>query len=131
MIITPFTELETEAAQIQAYLEITMSDDLNEAKERATALSVYNARSGKMLADAKYHYNQAMKSEIMELVKLQAKGQMSATAMNQLLKSLARNEQYLVDWIERINRATVHQIDLIRTFISLEKELLRNSQMQP
>lgn len=131
MIITPFTELETEAAQIQAFLEITMSDDLNEAKERATALSVYNARSGKMLADAKYHYNEAMKSEIMELVEKQGKGHMSATAMNQLLKSLARNEQYLVDWTERINRATVHQIDLIRTFISLEKELLRNSLMQP
>lgn len=55
MIITTFTELESEAAQIQAYLEITMSDDLNEAKERATALSVYNARLSKMYADAKYN----------------------------------------------------------------------------
>lgn len=128
MIITPFTDLQKEAQQIQAFAEITISDSIEEAKQRAIDLSVYNARTGKMLADAKYHLADAMKSEVMDIIRFQAKdAYATAKAVNLLCDSVCRDQKYLVDWLERLNRATVHQMDMIRTFISLEKELLRNN----
>lgn len=129
--ITSIEKLKEEAEKIQAFLEITISDNIEEAKQRATDLSVYNARTGKMLADAKYHLADKMKSEVMDIIRFQAKdAYATAKAVNLLCDSVCRDEKYLVDWFERLNRATVHQIDIIRTFISLEKELMRNSPMQ-
>jgi hypothetical protein len=46
---------------------------------------------------------------------------------NTLADSLCREEQYLVDWIERLNRAVTHQQDALRSLISYEKEHLRIS----
>jgi hypothetical protein len=130
--ITTSEKLKEEAEEIQSFLEITISDNIEEAKQRATDLSVYNARTGKMLADAKYHLADKMKSEVMDIIRFQAKdAYATAKATNLLCDSVCRDEKYLVDWIERLNRSTVHQIDLIRTFISLEKELMKNSPMQP
>lgn len=131
MILTTPEALSIEAEAIQNYIEVTMSDNLEEARQRATDLSVYNARTGKMLADAKYHLATKMKTEVMQVVQLQAKSTgMTAKTVNAMIDSLCRDEKYLVDWIERLNRATVHQIDLIRTFISLEKEIMRNTPQQ-
>lgn len=128
MILTTPEALSIEAEAIQNYIEVTMSDNLEEARQRATDLSVYNARTGKMLADAKYHLATKMKTEVMQVVQLQAKSSgMTAKTVNAMIDSLCRDEKYLVDWIERLNRATVHQIDMIRTFISLEKEIMRNT----
>jgi len=131
MILTTPEHLAVEAETIQNYLEISISDNIEEARQRANDLSVYNARTGKMLADAKYHLSDKKKTEIMQVIQLQAKGTgMTAKTVNTMIDSICREEQYLVDWIERLNRATVHQIDLIRTFISLEKEIMRNTPTQ-
>jgi hypothetical protein len=124
--ITPIDKLKEEADHIQAFLEITPSGEVEELKQRATDLAVYNCRSGKMLADAKYHLADHLKSEVMDIIRFQAKdAYATAKAVNLLCDAVCRDEKYLVDWIERINRATVHQIDLIRTLISYEKEQIR------
>ena len=44
--------LQSEAQEIQEFLEITMSDNPQEVIERGNDLQVYMARTGKMLADA-------------------------------------------------------------------------------
>lgn len=118
--------LKKEAKNMQDFLEIHCSDDPNEYTERIKSLSVYMARSGQMLADAKLLYNKKVTSEIGETIIKIAKEQfLSATAQNALVKSIAQDEQYLVDWIERINRTCYHQIEALRTLISLAKEELR------
>jgi hypothetical protein len=126
MLITSIDELTKEATNIQGFLEITISDNIEEAKQRATDLSVYNARLGKMLADAKYHLNAKMTSEIMDIIKMQGKQSgASSTAINKLVNACCKEEQYIADWTERLSRSTVHQLDLIRSLMSYEKEMMR------
>ena len=55
--ITPFNELVEESKVIDAYLQMTMSEDANEAIIRGNDIAVHLSRTGKMLADAKYHLN--------------------------------------------------------------------------
>ncbi len=118
--------LKEEATEIQKYLEITCSNDPTEIQERISTLSVYMARSGEMLAQAKRDYNKKTSSEIANTIVKIAKEQfLSATAQNALVKSIAEDEQFLVDWIERIHRVCTHQMDGLRTLLSYEKEQLR------
>jgi hypothetical protein len=46
---------------------------------------------------------------------------------NSLIDSLCKDEQYLVDWLERLNRAVTHQQEAMRSLLSYEKENLRIS----
>ena len=119
-------ELRAEAQKIQEYLEIHCSDNPEEIVDRIKNISVYMARSGEMLAQAKRLYNQKTTSAIGETIVNIAKQQfLSATAQNALVKSIADEEQYLVDWIERINKSCTHQIDALRSLLSYKKENLR------
>ena len=72
--------LKKEAKDIQSYLEIECSDSPEEMVERIKTLSVYLARSGEMLAKAKYLYNQRTTTEITKTIIAIAKEQyLSAT----------------------------------------------------
>lgn len=129
MKITPFNDLVAEADDIQSYLEITCSEQPEEIKERLTTLSVYCARSGNMLAMAKMIRNQKMNKGVMNLIRKHSKDAfLSAKVQNTLIDSLCTEENYLCDQLERINRSTVHQIDVLRSLLSYEKEQIR---MQP
>lgn len=118
--------MKKEAQYIQDYLDITCSENPEEMAERIRVLSVYMARSGMMLADAKKLYNKKVASEIGEtIIKIAKEQYLSATAQNKLVKAIAQDEQYLVDWLDRINRTCTHQIDALRSLLSYEKEQLR------
>ena len=120
-IITPFTQLIAECKAIDEYMGITPSDDINEIVERGNDLIVYINRTGKMLADAKYHLNKMRKDEIMEVIQQIIPEKLSAKVQNALVDSIAREQQFLVDWCERQNRTAVHQLDWCRTVISKSK----------
>ena len=121
IIITPFARLIDECREIDAYMGITPSDNIEEIVERGNDLIVYISRTGKMLADAKYHLNVIRKAEIMDILKIIIPEKLSAKVQNALIDSVAREQQYLVDWCERLNRAAVHQLDWCRTVISKSK----------
>ena len=110
--------------QIDEYLV----DEPNKIIEQLITAESVMINSGKMLADAKYLLNDAMHSEtiktLKELVKDQPK--ITSTAINQLIKSLCKNEQYLVDWCERLNRSSTHRADLARSIISKQKAEMQN-----
>lgn len=53
MTITPIEDLEKEVDDIEAYLSTLPPEDANLAIERGNELSVYIARTGKMLSDAR------------------------------------------------------------------------------
>lgn len=122
MRITPFEDLLAEADKVQQFVEITMSGDMNEAVERGNDLQVYMARTGEMLAEAKHWLNTRMESETMKAVKeILAAGKLSAGVQNAMIGSKCKNEQYLVDKVERLNRTCTHQLEWARTVVSKGK----------
>ena len=122
-------DLNRAAGEIQAYLEAEFNADIpSSCVHRAEELAGYMALTGKMLADAKYHYNTLLNSEIIKALKDQDK--MTASTLNNYIKGMCKDYQYLVDWIDRINATCTHQIDLIRSLISKHKEELKLSGWQ-
>lgn len=131
LIITPPQQIADELQGIDEFLNITQSEEMEEAVLRGNQLNSYMARSGKLLADAKFHLNNAMKSEIMEVLRQNAKmNNVSHTATNALIKSFCKDEQYLVDWADRVNATCTHQLDWCRTLISKAKEEMKLSGWQ-
>lgn len=121
-IITSVENLEKEAMTMQSYLEVTMSDNPQEWTERGNTLCEYMARSGKCLADAKFHLAEKKKSFIIkDLTDLLVKAGLSATAQNNLISSSCGDMERLVTWFDRLNRTCTHQMDYIRSLISREK----------
>jgi len=115
-----------EAKLIQSYLEIHCSNEPEEIIDRITKLNVYMARSGEMYATAKKLLRSKKSSEISKTIIIIAKEtHLSASVQNALLDSICEEESYVVDWIERINRGCVHQIDSLRSLLSYEKENIR------
>jgi hypothetical protein len=120
-IATP-EQIEQELEQIDAFLNVTCSEQIEEIVERGNTLAVYIARSGKLLADARHHLDGRMKSEVFETLKTTAKSAgATSKAINAIIDSLCRNEQYLFNWADRTNRAATHQLDWCRTLVSKAK----------
>ena len=115
-------DLLQEAQEIQNFLESVPdnNEDPNELAIRLTYLNNYMARSGKMLADAKMMQDSAVAAAYAEHTKSILK--MPATIAQKFIASQTVNENYLVNWLDRINRACTHQSDNIRTQISFAKE---------
>ena len=120
--ITPPAQIAEELTAIDSFLCITCSEQPEEAVARGNDLAVYIARSGKLLADAKHNLDTKLKNEIFDTLKTAAK-QAGATskAINKIIDSLCADEQYIVTWADRTNRAATHQQDWLRTLISKAK----------
>ena len=130
MNIASFDKLKAEAKSIQDFLDITMSEDPAELTARGNDLAVYISRTGKMLADAKIHKDRRFRSEVFEQLKQSAQSlYLPASTLNELLKASCENENYLMNWIERLNRTATHQLNWCRTLISKAKEEMRLSNM--
>ena len=120
--ITSIENIAKELPAIDAFLNITMSEEVEEAVVRGNDLAVYIARTGKLLADAKYHLNEKKKSEVFDTLRETAsRAKATSKAVNAIIVSLCKEEQYLVDWCERLNRAATHQLEWCRTVISKAK----------
>jgi len=115
-----------EAKEIQGYLEIECSENPAEVMERLKTISVYQARSGVMLAEAKKLYRRKVSTEIATtIINIAKENYLSATAQNALVNAIAEEEAFLVDWLDRINATCKHQQDSLRSILSYEKENLR------
>ena len=84
--------------------------------------------SGKLLADAKYWLNEAMHSDTINTMKMLTKEQpkLTSTAINQIVKSLCKDQQYMVDFAERLNRSATHRADYCRSIMSKHKAEMFN-----
>lgn len=120
--LTPLEKLKQECLGIQSYLEITVSDEIAEIEERGNTLSVHLARSGKLLADAKYYQDKAVKDSIISRLGID----LSPTTLNKLIAADCETENYYVNWLDRINRACVHQMDWLRSVMSKAKQEMAN-----
>jgi len=124
-LITPFEDLITECQSIDEFLNTEISDDMYVVTERGNRLAVFIARTGKMLADAKYWLNTETKTEAIEIIKQITSAKYSAKIQNALIESVAKEQQYIVDWCERLNKTATHQLGWCRTLISKAKEEMR------
>ena len=124
-LITKIEDIKFELEAIQQFLEISISEDMNEVEQRGNELTVYMARSGKLLADAKYHRDEKLNSALVEELKKIL--QLAPSTANKYIDALTKEENYLVSWSERVNRTCTHQIDWCRTLISKAKEEMRVS----
>jgi hypothetical protein len=118
--------IKIECESYQSELETCIPTEINESIERGVNIAVYHARIGQMFADAKLLARKKRSSEIANtIIKIAKENYLSAKAQNALIDSIAEEELYLVDWLERLNSMCVHQMDLIRSIISKEKEELK------
>ena len=116
-----YERIRKECQDMQDFLELTPQCE-QEMVERLSTISVYNARSGKMLADMKLAYREERLKTINAVIMTVAKeGPLSAKVQNAMVDSIATDELYLIDWLDRINRACVHQGDNLRTMVSYAK----------
>lgn len=119
-------EIKRECGLMQAELECVIPSDINAVIDHAKRIAVFHARAGQLLADAKKLLRSKKSSEIADtVVKIAKEGYLSAKAQNALVDSIAQDEAYLVDHLDRLNSMCVHQIDLCRTIISKEKEEMK------
>lgn len=118
-LITTQADIITELKTIQSFLEITMSEDANEAVVRGNDLAVYMARTGKLIADAKIHREQKLRSEMIQEYKKLI--EFPASVAVKYTDTLVENETYLLTWSTRLNAACTHQLDWCRTIISKAK----------
>ena len=118
--------LQEEAQQIQDYLDITCSENPEEVLERIRAIVPFISRTAFMLAEAKKALRRKKASEISNTIINIAKEQcLSAKVQNTLIDSIAEEEAYFVDWLDRLNAAATHQVDALRSILSFERENLR------
>ena len=117
--IATIEEIVKELKIIQSEIETELSEDIQQAIDRGNYCSAQIARTGKLLADAKIHRDRKLNSSIIGQMKKIS--QLPATTANKFADSLCEDENYIVNWCERLNRACTHQVDWCRTLISKAK----------
>lgn len=118
-LVTSVENIKSELQEIQNFLEITMSEDANEAVLRGNDLAVYMARTGKLVADSKIHKEQKLRSEMIQEYKKLL--ELPASVAVKYTDTLVENETYLLTWATRLNASCTHQLDWCRTIISKAK----------
>lgn len=116
-------KMTAEVSAMQAFMESAPTDEPTVLVERLSYCNVYMARSGEMLAKAKALLNDAV------VAVWEQKGDKLMKAGAQLAQKViagyCSEEQFLADWLDRVNRGLVHQADNLRTLISYAKENMR------
>lgn len=118
-LITPANKIVEELKAIQSVLETELSEEIQEAVERGNYSMVQMARTGKLLADAKIHRDRKLNSGVVENLKRVIA--LPASTANKYIDALCYDENYLVNWCDRVNRTCTHQVEWCRTLISKAK----------
>jgi hypothetical protein len=118
-----------ELEQYQSFLEEKLTEEVESVVQKGNELAVIIARSGFLMAQCKQTLNEQMQSEVMETVRKLGKDIpiVNQKVTNALIDSLCRNERFMFEWSERINRTALHQLEYCRTLISLAKQEKYNS----
>jgi len=123
MIKYNFEELKKKAEAMQQFIERPLPEEPNELIKHLENVDVLMAQSGRMLADAKY-YQDAIKNAAILKSLSDEYSTLSQSAKNEFIKTEAKDQNYMVNWIDRINASAVHIKDSIRTIISYRKKEL-------
>lgn len=125
-LISSIEDIKSELQIIQKFLESEINIDVvGEIDERGSILSQHMARSGKLLADAKYYQDESISKEVVS--QLESLTQLKPMAQKKFLDSASKDLNYLVNLADRINRSCTHQLDWCRSLLSKQKEELRHN----
>lgn len=114
-------EIQEKAGEMQSYLELKSGSEPNDLIERAENLAILIAKSGQCLADAKYLQDNIVNGAIMEALQKAYEERLSPSTINKFVLTAAKEFNYLVNWLDRINATATHQLDAVRTLISYRK----------
>jgi hypothetical protein len=110
------------AEEIHAFLKQEVhTDDIEVAIKRGHELAAYMANTGKMLADARYWKDKAVRESVLTQMKDFKKATLPASVLNELIKAETKDQNYLVTWVEQIDKEIKYQIEWLRTVVSKEK----------
>lgn len=129
MTITTITpeDLLKMANEFHAVLSIKMEgDDPDAYVMRGNELVSIMATSGKMLADAKYHRDKAISENVINSLKQALNEKLPASTINEFIKAECKDLNYLVNFIEQVNKECKYQVELLRSLISLRKTEMNN-----
>lgn len=99
--------------------------DETEVMERVNQLNRMLAESGEYKAYAGYHVDEVIHGEIAKAIDKALGDKVSASIMNQYVKTACKEWNYLALAFDRINSAAGKQLMAIQTLISYEKEKLK------
>jgi len=114
-------QIKEKADKMQAFLEQKPGDQDEGLIDRLELLQVLMAQSGDLLAQAKYLLDCKKNDSITIALKEALAGDWSTTIIHKKIDALCREENFLVNKLDRINSSAVHQIDALRTVISYRK----------
>ena len=114
-------QIKEKAESMQKYLEKEIGSDPIELIKKVEWLNILIAQSGNCLADAKYYQDSVINGAIMEALQKAYEERLSPSTINKFVSTAAKEMNYLVNWLDRINSTAVHQLDAIRTLISYRK----------
>lgn len=115
------TDLEISLSKMQAFLETPAGHEPQELIDRIEYLNILVAKSGQLLAKAKFIQDDIVNTGLMQAMEQELDKKLSPSLVNKFVNSSAKNINYLVNWADRINAAATHQLDGIRTIISYKK----------
>ena len=121
MVYRSKDELNKLAEKMQAYLETDLGPDPQHLIDRAELLTILIAKSGQALAEAKFIQDMIINEGLLSAINQGLETKLSPSLVNKFVSSNAKDVNFLVNWLDRINSAATHQLDGIRTIISYKK----------
>jgi len=111
-----------ELEKYQNYLDRRIPSTGAELEERARVSAVIISRTGHIYSLSRRIYNEAKKNDIFRIL-VDAGEDYGApkSAINELIKTSCKEEQYIVDWSENINKTAYKQLELIRSLLANER----------
>lgn len=114
-------EILASAKKMQQYLEEKPGSEPNELIERAENLTVLIAKSGKLMADAKHLQESVINGAILDSLQKAYEERLSPSTINLFVKTAARDFNYVVNFLDRINATATHSLEAVRSILSYRK----------
>ena len=114
-------ELEAKALRMQEYLELEIGPNPAQIMERIEHLHILIAQSGQCLAEAKYIQDQLINQGLSAAIEMDLNKKLSPSLIAKFVSTQAKDINFIVNHLDRINAAATHQLDGLRTIISYKK----------
>ena len=114
-------QIKISLGKMQAYLESPVGQQPAELLERIEYLMIMVAKSGHLLAEAKFQQDTLINAGLLEAMDQGLDKKLSPSLITKFVSSNAKEINYLVNWADRINASATHQLDAIRTIVSYKK----------
>lgn len=115
------TTIKTSLGKMQTYLESPVGQEPAELLERIEFLMIMVAKSGQLLAEAKFQQDGLINAGLLQAMENGLDKKLSPSLITKFVSSNAKEINYLVNWADRINASATHQLDAIRSIVSYKK----------